>query len=143
MRSRRLNFLVALFALGLVGFQGRLNVAIGNGTDHLLRLSVARDKAKVEPGHWGQVKYPDPMGKEHGDLVISFKACTLRYRMPATLDDYPWRQRIRGVVRLQFDDDLSLYAVPPNAESITASAGIADAQKGAFPVRPYKKECTQ
>lgn len=133
--------LLILLSIELVGCQTRLDVLVINDLNERISVSVGSDVELIDPGKSAKLHYPSPEGREHGILVITIHGCSMSYKMPMNYDDYPWPSRIRGTVPLQLEEDLKLYAIPPDSTSSMPLSNAAVLQKGTFPLAPVTRDC--
>jgi hypothetical protein len=133
--------LLILLSMDLVGCQTKLDVLVINDFKERVAVSVGTDTEVIEPGKSAKLHYPDPEGVEHGALIITAHNCSMFYKTPVNFDDYPWPSKVSGTVPLQLEDDLKLYAIPPDSTSSIPLSDAVPLQKGAFPLSPMTREC--
>jgi hypothetical protein len=133
--------LLAALSVSVLGCETGLDVVVFNDLREPVSVSVGAHTVTADPGQSGRLGYPDPKGVELGRLTIVAGGCTMTYEVPAVLDDYPWRAKVKGVVPFQLEADWKLYAIPPDSATALPLSDAARLQKGSFPLSPSKRAC--
>jgi len=125
----------------LAGCERRLDLLVTNHTDGPILASVGGSVATIDRDQAATLHYPSPEG-DHGILQIKLNNCTLQYVMPSNLDNYPWPDQIKGdPLPVQLENDLKLYATPPDARTSLSQAAAAALQRAPFPLAPAQRKC--
>jgi hypothetical protein len=116
-------------------------LAITNHTDVPITVSVGRNIVTIDPDHAGTIDYPSPHD-DRGILQVKFHNCILQYLTPPNLDNYPWRDQTKGgPLPVQLENDLKLYATPPDSRTSLSQAAAAGLQRAPFPLIATRHEC--
>ena len=133
--------LISLMIAGLFGCQTGLDMLITNDLGENILVAVGSDTKTIVAGKSARLHYPDPDGRERGTLLITVGNCEMTFKLPMNDEDYPWSNKVKGTVPLQFETDMKLYAVPPDSTSSLPLTELKGVQGGSFPLQPTSKTC--
>ena len=127
----------------LYAFEGQFDISVGNNTDGQIRLLLPNTHihtSDLKKGEFGRLRFPDPKGLEQGLVEVKVGNCSYRYDMHFPIvADYPWKTR--GAIIFQIENDLFLYAVPPDTTTTLSRDVLIPLQTRRFPLPPVDKSC--
>jgi hypothetical protein len=139
MKLARWSAILAIICAGIFGCESALYILLINHLDAPLSISVGRHTVSVGPGQSVKLLYPGMQSPEYGMLRIAVRECDLSYRMPNVSPEFP-SPIVKGVIPLQIDPDLKLYAMLPGTTAVS-NAYVNFSRSGIFPLAALKREC--
>lgn len=138
-RTMRTFFRVLFACVALTGCSLKLQIALFNDAGEPVMVRLGDKSLGIEPEHSRLFDYPGE--NEHWTLHLSAAGCDYTYSVPRTLEHYPMLSKSSNPLKVQVENNLDIYLLPPSATTVAAAAGLAQYQQSDFPLRPQSKAC--